>query len=105
MEIFQVLRKKLTILNISPTGSNSFNWKIAMCFLMLGYSIFSNIIFIRITENIVLLDYVKVFCIVTELTKMGLCLATIALRQMKLFEILGNIESLINKSKFFCQFG
>lgn len=92
MKVFEILRKKLMLLDISPQESHRFNWKIQMSFLMLGYSILSNIVFILFTANVTLMDHVKVFCIISELVKFGICSAVIVQRQMKLF---GTIPRLI----------
>lgn len=101
MEIFQVLRRKLMLLSINPNELHRFNWKIQMSFLMLGYSILSNIVFIFFTANVTLMDRVKVFCIISELTKLGICLAAVVQRQKKLFGIIENVEKLANESKLY----
>lgn len=98
MKVFEILRKKLMLLDISPNESHRFNWKIQMSFLMLGYSILSNIVFILFTANVTLMDHVKVFCIISELVKLGICSAVIVQRQMKLFGVIESIGKIIEKS-------
>lgn len=102
MEIFQVIQKRLGILNINPNESNPLNWKITMSFLMFGYSILSCVILIFIAEKITLMDFVISFCVISELIKMGICLAVIVAQRMKLFEVIGSIEKLINESNHDC---
>lgn len=86
------------LLSIAPSESQHCNWKIQMSFLMLGYSILSNIAFVLFTANVTLMDQVKVFCIISELLKLGICSAVIVQQQSQLFGVIASIEKLLNES-------
>lgn len=98
MKIFKRIQKNLVTLGINPNESSPFNWKIMIVFLLLGLGIILNVMFIFPIKDKDLMDYVKVFTIITVLIQLCICMAGIVLQQTKLFVIIGRFEKIINKS-------
>lgn len=101
MRTFKIIKKELLMLGINPIELHPFNWKATMGFLLFGLSILTNVIFILTIENITLMDFAAFFCMITALAVVGISFAAIVLQQVKLFQVVGSTEKLINKRNSF----
>lgn len=98
MDSLEIVRMKLLVLGINSKRSHPINWQMSIGFFVLGSSTLSNVAFFFLAENIVLMDYVKVFCVITVLIQLLITLIAISLQQMKFIELIEVIEKIIKGS-------
>lgn len=98
MKFFETIQKELLLLGINPNESSPFNWKITMGFLLIGWSILTNVMYVFAMENPSLMDYLACFSVTTTIATVGICFIVIAFQQMKLIGIIEGQQKLVNKS-------
>lgn len=98
MKIFVQIQKNLLMLDISPSETNRFNWKIAIGFLLFNFNILSIIIVMFTLESDNLMGFVNGFCIASTLIEMDISFAALVLQQRKLFKFIEITENIIARS-------
>lgn len=101
MIIFETLIKDLITLGVNPNDSNRFNWRIRFGFFVFGLCISLNVIFIFTIENDNVMVYMKIFCVITGLIQMCICLLATVFQEDKVFSVIKSTENIMNKSKSF----
>lgn len=105
MKIFQTFQKQFAILGISPDPNHSnrkyiFNEKLIFGFLLLGYMIVSQFVYIFYEAN-GFMEYVESICATSASTIVLACLANTVFRRALIFESIDNMETLIDTSRSF----
>lgn len=98
MKIFETIRNNLVTFGFNSHESHLFNGKIAIGILLFGLTLLSNVVFISSIDDVILMDYVNSFSLISTLAELGICSATIGLQQTELFELIERLEVPINRS-------
>lgn len=101
MEIFQSIRRHLTLLGIVPTKFSRiypFNWPLFAGFSIFIFSIISSMLYLVYTANTIM-EYIQCFCIISASIGIGIGFFTIVLKKMQWFDYIENFQELINKRK------
>lgn len=101
MKIFKAVQRNLSILGFNAHESQQCNWKILAGVSLFVLIIFLNVLYITSLDDVVLMDYVEFFCMISALFEIGICWANIAMQQSKLFEIAESFETLVNGRNLF----
>lgn len=72
-----------------------------MGILLFGLTILSMVVFFSLIDDVILMDYVQFFSVVSSLVEIGICSFTVVLQKTKQFELIGRVEALINTSNLF----
>lgn len=98
MEIFQTIRRHLTLLGIDATQS-ALNWKLLLGFLLFGdVTIGCALYLVYLAETMI--EYMQCFCVISGTIEIGLCFVATVLQKQLLFDYIDHVEKLINTSKF-----
>lgn len=101
MKTFETIQKNLVLLGINPNAAHPFNWTITLDFIVFGLNILLFFLFILFGQNLILVNYVEFFCMASGFFEISVCLATITLQHIKLYQFIGIIEKLMNESNLF----
>lgn len=102
MNIFQRIKKRYAILGIGLSSQSSqtyqLNRRILFGFLVFGCNILSQILFIfRVANGFI--EYVDCICATSATMIIFVCFATNVFNRVLLFEVINNIENLIDSRK------
>lgn len=102
MNIFQRIKERYAILGIRQSSQSSqkyqLNRRILFGFLVFGCNILSQILFIfRVANGFI--EYVDCICATSATMIIFVCFATNVFNRVLLFEVINNIENLIDSSK------
>lgn len=99
MKFFENIQKHYAILGISPSQQSTqkclCNERIFFGFLLFGWLIFLHFMYIFYVAND-LMEYIESICVTSACIIIFSCFATIVLRKTTLFEIIDNMEKLID---------